>query len=320
MIVEEHSYILPSSLGRSVLCRYSGFSTSNGVHQHATFQFVYVLEGEFCFEIGSEPMRLQAGELCALSPELPHQWYHPSGKHSRLYIFFCGVADHEQIGPLADFLAPWIRGQYRRVSLPLADMTPLVSQLVATAAKPESVRQAVQLAVNLLILTAFCERIEATSPFHPRGDVPEGVMKAVSFIERHYADALLLEQLAAVAALSPGRFSVLFGQIMGLPPMQYVNFYRLSKAQDLLLYSSLTLEVIAEKTGFRSLHYFCRAFRQAVGDPPGIFRKKFWEKYRDDKEARVTGGESMLYSGCGNTLYDQQQKQWKNHNDPVDFL
>jgi len=320
MIVEEHSYILPSYLGRAVICRYSGFSTSHSVHQHATFQFVYVLEGEFVFEIGEERERLQAGELCVLSPELSHQWYHPSGMHSRLYIFFCGVADHEQLGGLADFLAPWVRGQFRRVTLPLGEIEPLVSQLTASSARPETVRQAVQLALNLLIITAFCERIEATVPFQPRSDVPEGVMKAVAFIEKNYADALHLEQLAGLAALSPGRFSVLFNQIMGLPPMQYVNFYRLSKAQDLLLYSSLTLEAIAEKTGFRSLHYFCRAFRQALGEPPGIFRKKYWEKYREDKESRVTGDESMLHSGCGNTLYDQQQKLWKRQDDHADFL
>jgi LacI family transcriptional regulator len=49
---------------------------------------------------------------------------------------------------------------------------------------------------------------------------------------------------------------------------------RLRRARQLLLETDLPLSAIAERTGFSHVEYLCAAFRQAVGVPPGAYRRE----------------------------------------------
>jgi LacI family transcriptional regulator len=49
---------------------------------------------------------------------------------------------------------------------------------------------------------------------------------------------------------------------------------RLQSAKKLLVETDLPLAVIAKRAGFSHVEYLCAAFRQAVGLPPGIYRRE----------------------------------------------
>ena len=49
---------------------------------------------------------------------------------------------------------------------------------------------------------------------------------------------------------------------------------RLQRAKQLLVETDLSLTVIAKRTGFSHVEYLCAAFRQAVGLPPGAYRRE----------------------------------------------
>lgn len=74
--------------------------------------------------------------------------------------------------------------------------------------------------------------------------------------------------------LSRGYFFELFKQATGLPPVQYVNQYRINRAKYDLRFTNLSVTEIAEKHGFSSVHYFSKLFRQLVGRSPREFREE----------------------------------------------
>ncbi|WP_046114280.1 AraC family transcriptional regulator [Aquincola tertiaricarbonis] len=78
-------------------------------------------------------------------------------------------------------------------------------------------------------------------------------------------------QLAAEAALSRSAFYERFSKALGLPPMEYLQAWRMALAKDLLRGQSMSVQQIAERVGYGSASTFSMAFSRVVGMAPGRF-------------------------------------------------
>ena len=118
----------------------------------------------------------------------------------------------------------------------------------------------------------------ASSPRPPAvrsdGALPPRKLRAVvEYIEEHLDASLSLEQLAAVARLSPYHFARQFKTATGLPPHQYVILRRVERAKQLLEASTdLSLAEVAADAGFSDQSQFSRHFKRLVGVTPRQFR------------------------------------------------
>jgi AraC family transcriptional regulator len=116
------------------------------------------------------------------------------------------------------------------------------------------------------------------APRHPErgrdGTLPRGRLRAVvAYIEDHLGGGPSLEQLAAVARLSPYHFARQFKAATGLPPYQYVILRRVERAKQLLQGGGdLSLADIAADAGFSDQSQFSHHFKRLVGVTPGQFR------------------------------------------------
>ena len=82
-----------------------------------------------------------------------------------------------------------------------------------------------------------------------------------------------LEQMAAVAQLSPYHFARQFKAATGLPPHQYVIARRVERAKQLLQGDAeLSLGQVANAAGFSDQSQFTQHFKRLVGVTPGQFR------------------------------------------------
>jgi AraC-like DNA-binding protein len=99
------------------------------------------------------------------------------------------------------------------------------------------------------------------------------ILPALREIEERLGDRLTNSGLAERCSLSEDHFIRRFAAATGLPPARFVARRRVALAAQLLLYSDLSLERIAERTGFRDRFYFSRVFARETGTPPGAFRR-----------------------------------------------
>ena len=114
-----------------------------------------------------------------------------------------------------------------------------------------------------------------SGPQRAPDDVLEHLRRARDHADRHYADELDLEQLAAVAAISKWHFHRLFQATYGLSPAAYVSQRRVERAQDLLRATNLTVTEICHAVGFSSLGSFSSRFRELVGETPSEFQRRY---------------------------------------------
>jgi AraC family transcriptional regulator len=108
------------------------------------------------------------------------------------------------------------------------------------------------------------------------GALPRGRLRAaVEYIEDHLHVSPSLEQMAAVAHLSPYHFARGFKAATGLPPHQYVIARRVERAKQLLEEGGdLSLAAIGVRVGFSDQSQFSQHFKRLVGVAPGQFRRR----------------------------------------------
>jgi AraC-like DNA-binding protein len=97
-------------------------------------------------------------------------------------------------------------------------------------------------------------------------------LSVLDYIERHLAEEITLEDLARIAHFEKTYLITRFKEIWGLSPMKYVNTMRIERAKALLRHTDKSITEIAYETGFGSIHYFSRYFKDTVGVSPNEFR------------------------------------------------
>jgi len=164
------------------------------------------------------------------------------------------------IPPLDSLELPHLRAVMRAVDAELAADGaggPLAAESLANV-----------LAVHLIRHVSAPRRLR-----RPDGAMPRGRLRAVvEYIEDHLVAGLSLEQMAAVARLSPYHFAHQFKRATGLPPHQYVITRCVERARQLLREGDFSLAEVAARAGFSDQSHFCRHFKRLVGVTPGRFR------------------------------------------------
>lgn len=101
--------------------------------------------------------------------------------------------------------------------------------------------------------------------------------RACDLIDRHYAEPLDLESLAAAAGISKYHFLRSFAAEYSQTPAQYLCHRRIERAQDLLRATNLTVTEICYLVGFSSLGSFSSKFRELVGVSPSGYQARYAE-------------------------------------------
>lgn len=100
------------------------------------------------------------------------------------------------------------------------------------------------------------------------------ISRTLRHIERHADQAIDLDQLADIAAMSKYHFLRIFRRTVGMTPYRFLVSIRLRRAALRLLTSPDTVSRIAFDSGFGDLSTFNNTFRASFGTSPLAFRRK----------------------------------------------
>jgi len=93
-------------------------------------------------------------------------------------------------------------------------------------------------------------------------------------MESRYSRPLTLDMLAGAFHLDRSYLVRVFRQEAGMTPFAYLGKLRLEAAAHYLASTPLSVTEVADRTGFRSLHYFSRAFKRAYGVSPSSWKEQ----------------------------------------------
>ncbi|CAN7641118.1 AraC family transcriptional regulator [Bosea sp. LjRoot90] len=100
-----------------------------------------------------------------------------------------------------------------------------------------------------------------------------GIRRALAHIERHFAEAVYLGELAALAGLSVCRFVTVFRRQVGLTPHRFICRRRVRYATALLA-DGVPAAQAALEAGFFDQSHLLRHFKSAYGMTPGRYLRE----------------------------------------------
>lgn len=96
---------------------------------------------------------------------------------------------------------------------------------------------------------------------------------ACRYVLAHYHENINRDKMAEMVNLSPGYFSNLFRQEVGMSFSDYLIQVRVENAKNLLRRFDQSVDAISKRCGFHSLAHFSRTFKDRCGMSPLKFRK-----------------------------------------------
>ena len=130
---------------------------------------------------------------------------------------------------------------------------------------------------NLLAVHLLRHVLAPRQPARRRyGTLPRARLRAVvEYVEEHLDANPTLEEMAALARLSPNYFASQFRRATGLPPHQYVILRRVERAKQVLQTGGdFSLAEVAAHAGFADQSQFSHHFKRLVGVTPGQFQTR----------------------------------------------
>ena len=95
----------------------------------------------------------------------------------------------------------------------------------------------------------------------------------LQYVHRHYNESLKLKELARQFYMNPTYCSEVFNKKTGMSFSNYVNQLRINKSCALLCHTDLTMNEIAQQSGFVDCTHFYKTFKSIKGESPLQYRK-----------------------------------------------
>jgi transcriptional regulator GlxA family with amidase domain len=99
------------------------------------------------------------------------------------------------------------------------------------------------------------------------------VSQAQYWFQKNISEKVTLADAANSMLVSEKTLARHFRKTLGITPHTYLQRIRMDSAKGMLLHSDLSVEIIAERVGYRDQSFFERIFRRHVGLTPSKYRK-----------------------------------------------
>ena len=100
------------------------------------------------------------------------------------------------------------------------------------------------------------------------------IKKVLAYISENYASNISLDCLAKIAGMNPKYFCQYFRSMTDRTPINYLNYYRIECACEMLAKQNVSIKQVAVSCGFNDESYFIKMFQKYKGTTPKRFMKQ----------------------------------------------
>ncbi len=252
-------------------------------HELRMFDWIIMVSGTLYIGEEKEEWALIAGQTLLLRPDLYHYSIKPCEETTEFYwIHFTAdgaweehAAEEQLIGRagMEDSGTPPYTIHIPKHGLlpsPIATFEQL-SRLVALNTEKQSGAfwEQRKLFNDLLQLMDESQRTRYASPAFLVAEQTE------AFLKQNYRSHVTNAMLGEALHFHPGYIVRCMKEAYRCTPMDYLLFYRVERAKQLLLSTELAVSTVAEQVGFHQTPYFSACFRKQTGITPMQYRKQF---------------------------------------------
>jgi AraC-like DNA-binding protein len=255
------------------------------MNRHSYFELVYLISGELVWQVQDSFVTQSEGDMFVMTSPKFHRVTERSGPQVEVRSLFfdrnllasSAGSDFEYL----DYLYTQPTNQRHLVpagvNLP-GEVDQLIRQIAGELpAHSDRARLCVKTYVKM-ILVLLMDHVAVPGPRHSSDSRRQGSLDRLKplfdMMESNYAGRISTEDAAAVVNMSLSTFRRTFMQLTGESFVQYLNTFRIAKAQKLLASTDMPISDICLEVGFCDQSYFGMIFRRLTQMTPRYYRQK----------------------------------------------
>ncbi|WP_068501162.1 AraC family transcriptional regulator [Paenibacillus kribbensis] len=249
------------------------------LHWHEEFQFVLILKGQAIFQIREEKITIHEGEGLFINSGCLHM---ATDKNDSGCIYIClNVSPNFVLSQ--ELYTAYVYPYIQATNLPYIHLNTKelwgknilsailkINQLIQQNPPYYEMDITVQLTLiwRNLIVNGFQLEYEQTEMLKNLR-----MKEMLNWIHLHYAEKILLDDIARAGQLSRSECCRYFKRILKKTPLHYVLDYRIQKSLILLQQAECNVTDVAYQVGFNSTSYFINHFRKSMNMTPLAYKK-----------------------------------------------
>ncbi|MCM3596149.1 AraC family transcriptional regulator [Metabacillus idriensis] len=223
---------------------------------------VYAAEGKVLYFIEDKQLELDKGEVLFIPNNLYRSWTnHPKESHKKYTAVFSWDESTKEIPPLFTDRIDLLRFKPRNIAYFEQRFSFLFLQWLGKRTFFEQLSSSVLTELFLLISQEKSER-------NPSAVKEPLVRKMQEYILNNYRRSITIEELSIIAGVTPNYVTILFKEVIGSTPIQYLHQIRINTALNLLSKTEMSVKDVAEYLGYCDQSYFNRMFKKWMGSAP----------------------------------------------------
>ncbi len=259
-------------------------------HWHYFVEIIYILEGRAWITLNEKVYVADTEEMIFIQPQVVHSIHTASQGHLRYSVIKFDINSLS----LSRGYFPRLSGLFRQavqedkypVTFSKKDFeTVSLPTFFAICVKEMKDKNygydiSLQCAIGSLLIEIL--RIWRELGFFPDGayamENTYSIHDILEYIDEHSSENLKVEELADMCHMSYSYFAKTFHTLYGKSCKQYIEFIRLCKVENLLLFTDYDLNYISSETGFSDCSHLIRIFKRKYTMTPKQYRLKYQKK------------------------------------------
>lgn len=251
------------------------------MHSQAFYEMNIVIKGNGMHYIESQHMPTRKGDIFIIPPNIRHG-YSSEGCFDVFHIlihelFMARYAEELEAQPnfhLLFSIEPMMRAD-GSLNLYLdidddgfAKINDILTNILNWNILKDMAARVICNGYALLLIVQICELYNERHlrlAYKGKDDNDTVFMRSISYIYDHYAEKILIDDLAEISYLSRNAYINRFKKVMHMTPGDFMLNYRLKKAEEMLKQTNLSISEIAIQTGFYDISHLRKRYEKQNG-------------------------------------------------------
>jgi AraC family transcriptional activator of pobA len=256
------------------------------MNRHDYMELLILLSGELKWQIRERQIVHKEGELIVVGSTLYHRPWGTRGlleNAAVLYFLPELIQRGDLTGEAQEYLMAFCiqdvafpHAICARTGLPsqILDLIKQIHSELPAVAKLSRLSVNAHLRMILMLLVSYYSEYQTTlEVLAHRQELIRRLQPFFQLLERHFQEFISIQEAAGTIGMSTSHFRKFVKRLTGQSFVNYVNHFRIAKAQQLMISTSKSIAEIGQETGFCDQNYFGLVFRQLVGMTPLQYRR-----------------------------------------------
>lgn len=245
-----------------------------GEHLHEDLEIIFIEKGFYACELNGHSLELNSGDVLIIGPgDIHSDFCRPPLEYYALWFDIIQMTEGSKIHLLRDNIPPEQQLHSLSNSFIIRELKRLYKEEQLENRFSLPLQQAMAEEIIWRLLSDIPEnRLNPLLVKHSRES--ELLVRLTRLFEKNLDKTMTVSEMANGLNMSESSLAHSCTELLGISPARALIQYRIEKAEQMLLYSKLSVKEISSELGFNDSSHFINAFQRERGCTPGLFRRK----------------------------------------------